>query len=238
VTDIKLKVDGLHKIFTVHNQNGREIEGFMHISFELKKGSFCALMGPSGAGKSSLLKCIYRTYLPTGGSVELTCTDGTTYDLVRLSEGEIINLRKKEIGYVSQFLKVLPRISAVNVVAQPLIDWGESEVSSKEMAKDILNNLGIREELFDISPLTFSGGEQQRVNIAKAIIAPKELLLLDEPTASLDQVKTEKVIEMLKILKDKGITMIGIFHDQRLTDMIADETIRLKRVIDESGITV
>jgi alpha-D-ribose 1-methylphosphonate 5-triphosphate synthase subunit PhnL len=234
----KLTVTDLRKTFTVWSQGGKLIEGFNSMSFALEEGEFAALMGPSGAGKSSLLKCLYRTYLPTAGSVELTRSDGSAVDIARLDEAEIIDLRRGEIGYVSQFLKVLPRVSALNVAASPLIDAGESEAKSLEAAAELLSRLGIRDELFDISPLTFSGGEQQRVNIARAVIAPKKLLLLDEPTASLDPVRTDIVMEILESLKKRGITMVGIFHDERLSNRIADKVIRMERVDAESGISI
>lgn len=234
---MKLKVTDLNKRFTIHTQGSREIDGFNTVNFELDKGEFLALMGPSGAGKSSLLKCMYRTYLPTSGSILLNTEEGE-FDLATLSEGEIIGLRRREIGYVSQFLKVLPRISAMDVVATPIIELGESEEKAREKAKDIMNYLDLREELFDISPLTFSGGEQQRVNIARAIAAPKQLLLLDEPTASLDSERTKKVISLLNKLKDDGITMIGIFHDKKIAETVSDKMIRMERVNNEADITL
>jgi len=228
----KLKVNNLNKKFTVHTQGSREIEGFKTLSFDIEKGEFLALMGPSGAGKSSLLKCIYRTYLPTSGDIFLETESGVV-NLAGASEGEIIELRRKDIGYVSQFLKVLPRVPAIDVVANPLVDLGESETVARDKAKEIMSFLDLREELFDISPLTFSGGEQQRVNIARAINAPKDLLLLDEPTASLDPVRTKKVISMLAKLKERGITMVGIFHNEELAMSISDKVIRMERVVSE-----
>ena len=146
------------------------------------------------------------------------------------TESEILNLRKSEIGYVSQFLQILPRISAVDVVSEQLIFKGESEEVARQKAKEMLDYLSIREELFDLSPLTFSGGEQQRVNIAKGIIAPKSLLLLDEPTASLDRTNTMKVVEKLKELKIQGVAMVGIFHDLEAMEIISDNIYKLERV--------
>jgi len=234
---MKLKVTNLNKKFTIHTQGSREIDGFNTVNFKMERGEFLALMGPSGAGKSSLLKCIYRTYLPSSGSILLN-TDAGQFDLASLSEGDIIDLRKSEIGYVSQFLKVLPRISATDVVAAPIIELGESEENSVQRAKDIMNFLDLREELFDISPLTFSGGEQQRVNIARAIAAPKQLLLLDEPTASLDSERTEKVVSLLNNLKKDGITMIGIFHDEKIAETVSNIMIRMERVNNEADIAL
>jgi phosphonate C-P lyase system protein PhnL len=157
-------------------------------------------------------------------------TRGSIIDIAIATESKILNLRKSEIAYVSQFLQILPCISAVDVVSEQLIFKGESEAVSRQKAKEMLDYLSIREELFDLFPLTFSGGEQQRVNIAKGIIAPKSLLLLDEPTASLDKKNTMKVVEKLKVLKTQGVAMVGIFHDLEAMEIISDKIYELKRV--------
>ncbi len=224
----KIKVQNLHKEFTVHTRGGLKINGYHDISFELNKGEFLSLYGPSGLGKSSVLKALYRTYTTTSGEILFNYEDGTSLDIAKANESEILNLRKEHLGYVSQFLQVLPRISAVDIVAQPLIEKGESEERSKTKAKEMLSFLNIKEELFDISPLTFSGGEQQRVNIAKGIIAPKSVLLLDEPTASLDKNNTNKVIDKLLEIKKDGVTMIGIFHDMDCMKRISDKIYDMK----------
>jgi alpha-D-ribose 1-methylphosphonate 5-triphosphate synthase subunit PhnL len=179
-------------------------------------------------GKSSILKALYRTYTTTGGDIIFTKEDGTSVNIASCDESTMLDLRKNEIGYVSQFLKVLPRISAVDVVAEPLIDKGEDEKNAKEVACELLSYLGIKEELFNVSPLTFSGGEQQRVNIAKGIIAPKSVLLLDEPTASLDHSNTMKVIQRLQKIKAEGVAMIGIFHDLEAMRAISDKVFDIK----------
>jgi alpha-D-ribose 1-methylphosphonate 5-triphosphate synthase subunit PhnL len=224
----KLKIRNLHKEFTVHTRGGLKINGYHNINFELNKGEFLSLYGPSGLGKSSVLKALYRTYTTTNGEILFNYEDGSSLDIAKASESEILALRKEHLGYVSQFLQVLPRISAVDIVAQPLIDKGESEDKAKEKAKEMLSFLNIKEELFDISPLTFSGGEQQRVNIAKGIIAPKSVLLLDEPTASLDKTNTNKVIDKLLEIKKDGVTMIGIFHDMDCMKRISDKIYDMK----------
>jgi len=227
---IRLEVKNLNKTFTVHTQGSIEVKGFENIDFEVKNGEFLSLFGPSGAGKSSILKTLFRTYTTTSGDILFTKDDRSKIDIATATESEILELRKSELGYVSQFLQVLPRISAVDVVAEQLIFKGESEEVSREKAKEMLDYLSIREELFDLSPLTFSGGEQQRVNIAKGIIAPKSLLLLDEPTASLDKTNTMKVVEKLKELKAEGVAMVGIFHDLEAMEMISDKIYKLERV--------
>lgn len=227
---LKLEVKNLNKTFTVHTQGSIEVKGYENINFQVKQGEFLSLFGPSGAGKSSILKTLYRTYTTTNGNIIYYRENGSTIDIASASESEILSLRKAELGYVSQFLQILPRVSAVEVVSEQLLLKGESEDVSRAKAKEMLDYLSIREELFDLSPLTFSGGEQQRVNIAKGIIAPKSLLLLDEPTASLDKTNTMKVVEKLKELKEQGVAMVGIFHDLEAMEMISDRIYELERV--------
>lgn len=231
----KIKVRKLSKEFTIHTRGGIKIKGFDDINFEVNKGEFVSLFGPSGMGKSSILKALYRTYTTSSGDIIFTKDNGESVNIATCDESTMLSLRKEEIGYVSQFLQVLPRISAVDVVAQPLIDKGEDVSTSKEAAKEMLDYLGIKKELFDVSPLTFSGGEQQRVNIAKGIIAPKSVLLLDEPTASLDKSNTMKVIEKLLKIKDDGVAMVGIFHDMDAMRAISDKVfdIREKRYAND-----
>ena len=227
---IRLEVKNLNKTFTVHTRGSIEVKGFENINLSVKQGEFLSLYGPSGAGKSSILKTLFRTYTTTSGNIIFHKDNGSTIDIANATESEILNLRKSEIGYVSQFLQILPRVSAVDVVSEQLIFKGESQEVARQKAKEMLDYLSIREELFDLSPLTFSGGEQQRVNIAKGIIEPKSLLLLDEPTASLDRTNTMKVVEKLKELKTQGVAMVGIFHDLEAMEIISDNIYKLERV--------
>ncbi|HFU75302.1 phosphonate C-P lyase system protein PhnL [Sulfurospirillum sp. 1307] len=224
----KIKVENLSKTFKIYSRGGLEIKGYEDINFEVKNGEFISLFGPSGMGKSSILKALYRTYTTTKGDILFTKEDGNIVNIATCNESQMLELRKNEIGYVSQFLQILPRISAVDVVATPLIEKGESEEKARDKAKEMLSYLSIKDELFDVSPLTFSGGEQQRVNIAKGIIAPKSVLLLDEPTASLDKINTMKVIDKLKEIKKEGVAMVGIFHDLEAMSAISDKVFDIK----------
>lgn len=225
----RLEVRSLAKQFTLHSRGGTLVEGFRDINFTLDNGQLIALSGPSGAGKSSILKTIFRTYLANSGAILFRRNDNTLVDMATCQESQILTLRRREIGFVTQFLKILPRISALDGVAQPLIEIGVPPEVAKQKARDLLTRLGIREELFNLSPLTFSGGEQQRINIARGIIAPKDLILLDEPTASLDEKSSSIVLDLLDDLKQRGIALIAIFHDQRKIDRIADQAIRVRR---------
>ena len=198
----------------MHIRGGVLIPSFEGISFAAKKASLLALTGPSGIGKSSLLKCIYRTYLPSAGEIIYTAKDGSLIDLASASDWEIITLRRNEIGYVSQFFHVMPRISALEILVELLVSRGAGREESLEKAKDMLMYVGLGKALWDMYPSTFSGGEKQRLNILHAIITRPRMLLLDEPTASLDRGYKERIMEMIVSLKKEGTAMIGVFHDR------------------------
>lgn len=226
---VKLDIVNIEKTFTLHCRDSIQVSGFSRVNFSVNRGELLALTGASGVGKSSILKAIYRTYLVNSGSILFHRADNTVVNLASCTESQVLEMRKSEIGFVTQFLKILPRITALQAVAAPLIESGEEERASLVRAANLLELLGIREELFHLSPLTFSGGEQQRVNIARGVIAPKELLLLDEPTASLDEASSDRVLDLLVGLKEKGIAMIGIFHDKSKVERVADSQYEVNR---------
>lgn len=217
-----LAVDCLNKDFTLHVLGGQIITGCPEVSFTLSQGEFLAVTGPSGSGKSSLIKCIYRTYLPSTGSIIYRAGDETEYDLARAPERVIMALRHKDIGYVSQFLKVVPRTPAVNVLANELRSQGGDNVEATKKAREYLELLGIERGLWQAYPSTFSGGEQQRINLARALIRAPRLLLLDEPTASLDPETKRIVIHLLAACKAAGTSIIGIFHDLEAMHDVVD----------------
>jgi alpha-D-ribose 1-methylphosphonate 5-triphosphate synthase subunit PhnL len=222
-----LSVNRLCKHFIVHNRDGKKIEGFAKASFDVPKGSVLALSGSSGIGKSSVLKCIYRTYLPSNGSVVYRSRMYGTVDLAALSEYRILQLRAFEIGYATQFLKILPRVPALEVVAEPLLDGKTSPARARTEARRILGRLNIPAALFDAYPVTFSGGEQQRINIARAVVARPRLLLLDEPIASLDEASIDAVIDLLSELRDLGTTMVIVSHNSKILKSLANQVYRL-----------
>jgi alpha-D-ribose 1-methylphosphonate 5-triphosphate diphosphatase len=217
-----LNVENLSKSFTLHTLGEKTIHGFCDLSFEIDEGQVLALSGPSGTGKSSALKCIYRTYLPSQGRILYRSLSGEELDLAALPEHRIIQLRRGEMGFVSQFLKVLPRVAAADVVAEPLIQQGAKREAARQQAEKLLDRLNIPTRLHDAYPVTFSGGEQQRVNIARAVIGRPRLLLLDEPTASLDAGSVQVVLDLLDELRRTGTTMVMICHDQEVARQIAD----------------
>jgi alpha-D-ribose 1-methylphosphonate 5-triphosphate synthase subunit PhnL len=222
-----LEVRNLSKVFRLYTVGDKAIEGFRDISLSVKTGEFLGISGPSGAGKSSLLKCIYRTYIPTGGEIWYDSAKRGRVNLTFLSDYEVAALRENEMGYVSQFLNVIPRISVVDIVAEPLIRMGANIEEARLEAVNVLERLLIPPALFDVYPATLSGGERQRVNIARAVTGKPRFLLLDEPTASLDKKSMDAVIGLLKDIKGRGTTMIGIFHDPLIIDDISDRVFRM-----------
>lgn len=218
-----ITVENLSKEFTLHILNNKSIQACRDVSFTVSKGGFLGLAGPSGAGKSTVLKCIYRTYLPSRGAVWYESSEYGRIDLATLSDRAILDIRTREIGYVAQFLKVVPRVSALDVVMEPILARnGVSRAEARQRAVDLLERLRIPKHLFDAYPATFSGGEQQRINIAHAVSWRPRVLLLDEPTASLDKGSVATVVEILKELRSEGTTMIGIFHDTELMESVTD----------------
>ena len=217
-----LQVEHLSKTFTLHMLAKKRIQGFADISFQVASGKALVLSAPSGFGKSSILKCIFRTYLPSKGHIRYTSASMGEVDLATLDEHRVIRLRRSEISYVTQFLNVLPRVSTVDIVADPLVIQGVPLKEARQAARQFLTRLNIPRRLFDAYPTTFSGGEQQRVNIARAVIGRPRLLLLDEPTASLDPAATTVVLEMLQELKAQGTAMVAVFHDREVAERIAD----------------
>ena len=223
-----LEIKNLSKQFFLHEQ-GREIRSCENISFSLKKGGFVGIVGTSGAGKSTVLRCMYRTYLATTGEVWYDSLSYGKIDLVKASEREIIHLRKAEMGYVSQFLTILPRTTAKQHVINGALDAGFSLTEATEKAEEMLRYFKLSEALWDIYPNTFSGGEKLRLNLAHAMVKAPRLLLLDEPTASLDQNTKILVKELLAKMKKEGTSMIGIFHDLEFMEGLCDHVYNISK---------
>jgi alpha-D-ribose 1-methylphosphonate 5-triphosphate synthase subunit PhnL len=217
-----LKVNKLGKEFKMHIRDGLVIEGFSDVTFTAHEGKLLAITGASGIGKSTLLKCIYRTYKPTEGSVIYSKKDGTEVNLAKADDQTILKLRKNEIGYISQFLNVIPRVSALEILTNRLSAKSLSETEARKMAEYYLNKVGISKTLWNMYPSTFSGGEKQRLNILLALAAKPKLLLLDEPTASLDVNSKEIIFELILDAKKSGTTMVGVFHDKDAIKALAD----------------
>lgn len=222
-----LTVEDFSKTFILHEQ-GKTLPSSDKVNLSAYPGRLTALIGPTGAGKSTVLKGIYRTYLPSRGRILLTTENGQSVDLASADEHQILELRQREIGFVTQFLHTLPRQTTENVVAMPLISRGVSKKVAYEKTHKILSDLNLPERLWGVSPATFSGGEKQRVNLARGLLSQPRLLLLDEPTASLDPKTTDRVVELIQNLKATGTAMIAIFHHMDLVDRLADDVVELK----------
>jgi len=222
-----LRVEGYCKYFELHEQQ-KIIPSSDDVNLEVYPGKLTALIGPTGAGKSTVLKGIYRTYLPTNGTLLYRTENGQQIDLAQADEHRILELRKTEMGFVTQFLHALPRQASEDVVAQPLILRGADKSQARTAAREMLTAMNLPERLWGISPATFSGGEKQRVNLARGLVSRPRLLLLDEPTASLDPVTTEHIIRIIEKLKNEGIAMLAIFHQPELVTRMADHIVELE----------
>tara|TARA_B100000035_G_C20986126_1_gene547902 strand:- start:278 stop:988 length:711 start_codon:yes stop_codon:yes gene_type:complete len=219
IKDDMLRIDNLAKTFLLHNQGAKKLPVFQNISFQVKAGECLVLTGASGTGKSTLLRAIYANYLVQSGTINIR-HENKWVDLASASPHEVLDIRKKTLGYVSQFLRVIPRISAIDLVCEPLIVQGKLIKPAKAQAKKLLNKLSIPESLWDLPPATFSGGEQQRVNIARTLIQDYPILLLDEPTASLDEKNRDAVIELINEARNQGTAVVGIFHDKYVRESV------------------
>ena len=217
-------VSEVSKSFTMHLRDGIRLPVVENVSFAIKSGECAVLGGPSGAGKSSILKMLYGNYAVDAGQI-IVDHHGQLIDLAGASPRAVLSVRRDTIGYVSQFLRTVPRVSALDVVAEPLVSLGEPRERAQERARELLAQLNLPERLWSLPPATFSGGEQQRVNIARGFITPHPVLLLDEPTASLDATNREVVIEMISGKKREGVALLGIFHDADVREAVADTII-------------
>ncbi len=211
--DTVLSVRNLKKTFKIHLLGELTVNTIESFSFDLDEGDFAVLVGPSGIGKSTVLNCIFRTYLVTGGNIIYSARDGSRFDLASCDERTIMRLRNTEMAYVTQFLHCQPRMAAELVVAAPRVAQGLSLEQALEEARELMERLAIPRELWCAFPATFSGGERQRVNLARALISKPRLLLMDEPTASLDPSSIARVLDILKEMKQKGTTFLSVFHD-------------------------
>ncbi|MDX8499997.1 phosphonate C-P lyase system protein PhnL [Mesorhizobium sp. VK4C] len=219
-----LVVSDVAKSFTMHLRDGVTLPVVAGVSFSIRAGECAVLGGPSGAGKSSILKMLYGNYAVDEGQI-IVQHDGGLIDLGSASPRTVLAVRRRTIGYVSQFLRTVPRVSALDVVAEPLVERGEDREGAREKARTLLAQLNLPEKLWALPPATFSGGEQQRVNIARGFITEHPILLLDEPTASLDARNRDVVVELIAAKKTAGVALLGIFHDQDVRDAVADRVI-------------
>lgn len=228
-----LRVKGLSKQFEMHHLK-RTLYAFENLDFEVNAGEFILLKGENGAGKSTLLRTLYRSYLPRAGHIYYKTAEGVI-DLASAADVDISVLRRREIGFVTQFLNARPRVAAEEVVAEPLRLAGTPHAEALIAARRWLQAFGVKRQLWAAYPSTFSGGEQQKVNLARALILPQRLLLLDEPTASLDRDARQALADRLAELKEAGVAMIGVFHHPEDVQHLVDREIYLKAIRTEDG---
>jgi alpha-D-ribose 1-methylphosphonate 5-triphosphate synthase subunit PhnL len=212
------------KTFTMHLQGGIELPVVHGVSFHVESGECVVLSGPSGAGKSSILKMIFGNYRCDSGRIGIR-HQGSVIDLAAAEPRQVLSVRRSTIGYVSQFLRAVPRVPTVDVVAEPLIANGIVRAEARDKAGALLRRLNIPERLWALPPSTFSGGEQQRVNIARGFISDLPILLLDEPTASLDAANRAVVVDLVAQKKREGVAMVAIVHDDEIRHLIADRIV-------------
>jgi alpha-D-ribose 1-methylphosphonate 5-triphosphate synthase subunit PhnL len=223
-----LVVSEVAKSFTMHLRDGIKLPVVSDVSFSVAAGECVVLGGPSGIGKSSLLKMIYGNYAVDTGQI-LVNHQGKVVDLASADPRTIIEVRKQSLGYVSQFLRTVPRVAALDVVAEPLLARGVAASEARERAAVLLTKLNLPEALWQLPPATFSGGEQQRVNIARGFITDHTILLLDEPTASLDATNRAVVVGMIADKKKAGVALLGIFHDEEVREAAADRILDVQK---------
>ena len=219
-----IKINFVGKTFILHNQGGTQIPVLNNANFSVHSGECLVLHGASGAGKSTLLKMIYGNYKSTQGEI-LVYHQTQWIDMCQADPREILKIRQVTMAYVSQFLRVIPRVTTIDIVSLPLVQRGVDPQEAKKAAADMLSRLNIPERLWQLAPATFSGGEQQRVNIARSFIVISPIMLLDEPTASLDATNRDVVIDLIHEARQAGSALIGIFHDTLVRERTATSII-------------
>lgn len=220
----RLYAENLSKGFTLHNQGGIHLPVLKGVSLSVEAGDCVALAGASGSGKSTLMRSLYGNYRVDRGSIWVR-HDGTWVDLPTLQPHELIAVRQKTIGYVSQFLRVIPRVPALTVAAEPLLELGYAPEVAYEQVRALFLRLNLPERLWSLSPTTFSGGEKQRINLARAFSVQYPILLLDEPTAALDGVNRDAVVQLIEQRKSQGCALVGIFHDDEVRDRVCNRVL-------------
>lgn len=216
----RIEVRGLRKDFTLHLQGGLHLPILSGVDMDVDAGECVVIHAPSGAGKSTLLRCLYANYRASGGSIKIRHGQDWV-DLASAAPWQIHAVRQSTLGFVTQFLRVIPRVPALDLVAEPLIAKGVNPTDALEEAKSWLSRLRVPARLWHVPPATFSGGEQQRVNIARTMITDHPVLLLDEPTASLDEANRDTVIGLINAARERGAAIVGIFHDEYVRRAVA-----------------
>lgn len=230
---IALQANNLHKTFVLHLQDEARLPVLSNANMVAKTGACLVVTGPSGAGKTTFLRALYGNYLVDEGEI-LINHRGRMVDITKATPEQILTIRRETLGYVTQFLRAMPRVPTLEIVAAPLLERGEDKAKALEKASSILIRLNVPERLHGLPPVTFSGGEQQRVNLARAFVCDWPILLLDEPTASLDPANRDIVVALINEAKSRGASLVGIFHDMSVRDEVADTELRLEPLKEDA----
>jgi alpha-D-ribose 1-methylphosphonate 5-triphosphate synthase subunit PhnL len=222
--ETRLRAEEIQKTFILHLQGGKELNVLKQVNLIVNGGECVALSGPSGIGKSTLLRILYANYKLDRGSVWVNHRS-EWISLFDSDPWQVLDIRRVTIGYVSQFLRVIPRVPAIDVVMEPLQRNGCPPEKSRIQVEVLLNRLNISERLWTVSPTTFSGGEQQRINLARCFIFPYPILLLDEPTAALDEMNRRVVIQLIQEAKERGAAIVGVFHDREVREAVSTRVV-------------
>ena len=223
-----LKVEGVSKTFVLHNQGGLRLPVLAGAEMSVAAGEAVVLTGASGSGKSTLLRILFGNYRPDAGSVGVR-HDGNLIDIVSAPPRAVLEVRRRTLGWVSQFLRVIPRVTTLDLVRDAMIARGTELDAATRRARDMLARVNLPERLWGLPPQTFSGGEQQRVNIARSLVDPAPVLLLDEPTASLDATNRDVVVEIIREARENGAAIVGIFHDDTVRQKVATRLLDITR---------
>jgi alpha-D-ribose 1-methylphosphonate 5-triphosphate synthase subunit PhnL len=218
--ELMIAVQDIEKGFVLHLQGGVSLSVLKHINLDVASGECVVLSGPSGSGKSTFLRLLYGNCKPGRGNV-LVRHEDEMVNIGKVESRRVLDIRKRTLGYVSQFLRVIPRIPAIRVIMEPMRALGISAEEARPKAEDLLERLHIPQRLWGISPTTFSGGEQQRINIARCFALPYPILLLDEPTAALDAFNRNIVVELIREARERGTAIVGVFHDEEVRDAVS-----------------
>jgi alpha-D-ribose 1-methylphosphonate 5-triphosphate synthase subunit PhnL len=219
-----LIAQNISKTFTLHVQGGSRLPVLDGVSLTVRAGEAVVLTGVSGSGKSTFLRCLYGNYRVDEGTIRVRDGDGFA-ELTALEPHALAALRTRAIGYVSQFLRAIPRVPAIDVAAEPLLAMGFDAAAARERIAELFERLHLPERLWQLSPTTFSGGERQRVNVARALAPQQPILLVDEPTSALDQASRERVLALLAERREAGTAVIGIFHDEEARTRLGASTV-------------
>lgn len=225
---VMLRVSKVAKTFTLHHQGGARLPVLGNVELAVERGEAIVLGGPSGAGKSTLLRILFGNYRPTAGQV-LVRHAGRMVDIVSAPPRLVLEVRRRTLGWVSQFLRVIPRVTTIDLVMEPMLARGVAPQEARGRAEAILERVNLAPHMWALAPQTFSGGEQQRVNIARSFVDPAPILLLDEPTASLDNANRDVVVDLIHDARRQGSTIVGIFHDEAVRARVAT------RIVDITG---